>query len=67
MLFERARLATFLRELAKRPDITHVYLVTDSETAYAQMCSRLPDGLHASMLYRDYLANFRINTLEAYR
>ena len=53
--------------LAKRPDITHVFLVTDSEAAYAQMCSRLPATLRTSMLYRDYLGNFRINTPEAYR
>jgi hypothetical protein len=31
------------------------------------MCSRLPNGIKASMLYRDYLTNFRINTQEAFR
>ena len=67
VLFQRSAFATFRRALAKRPDITHVFLVTDSEAAYAQMCSRLPATLRTSMLYRDYLGNFRINTPEAYR
>lgn len=67
VLFDRSRFAAFKRGLAKRPDITHVYLVTDSETDYASMCGRLPAGVHPSMLYRDYLLNFRINTIEAFR
>jgi hypothetical protein len=42
--------------------VTHVWLVTDSEEAYAEMRSALPARLAVSMLYRDYLRNFRINT-----
>jgi adenine-specific DNA-methyltransferase len=68
VLFERAAFAQFKRALAKRPDVSHVFLVTDSETAYSQMCSRLDmSAITPSMLYRDYLTNFRINTLEANR
>ena len=67
VLFERSAFSAFLRALVKRTDVTHVFLVTDSENAYAQMCSRLPDGVTPSMLYRDYLTNFRINTQEAFR
>ena len=44
------------------PDITHVWIVTDSEDAFAEMRSALPSRLATSMLYRDYLRNFRINT-----
>ncbi len=67
VLFNRSKFATFKRALAGRSDVSHVFLVTDSEADYAAMCSRLPDGLTTSMLYRDYLGNFRINTVEAYR
>lgn len=67
VLFERSAFAKFKQALEVRPDINHVFLVTDSETAYMQMCSRLPEMIVPSMLYRDYLSNFRINTREAYR
>ena len=49
------------------PQDFYLYLVTDSESSFNQMRAKLPDGLTTSMLYRDYLGNFRINTLEAYR
>ena len=51
----------FLAEIRQRTDLTHVWLVTDSEAAFAQMRSRLPKELAVGMLYRDYLRNFRIN------
>lgn len=50
------------RALADRPDVTHVWLVTDSEAAFAEMRSVLPQNITTSMLYRDYLQNFRVNT-----
>jgi adenine-specific DNA-methyltransferase len=48
--------------LESRPDVTHVWIVTDSEDAFAEMRSVLPGRISTSMLYRDYLRNFRINT-----
>jgi hypothetical protein len=39
-----------------------VWIVTDSEDAFAEMRSSLPPRLISSMLYRDYLRNFTINT-----
>lgn len=62
VLFRESRFRQFREGLLRRPDITHVWLVTDSEDAYAEMRSALPGGLFVSMLYRDYLRNFRINT-----
>jgi hypothetical protein len=41
---------------------THVWIVTDSKDAFAEMRSSLPSRLVTSMLYRDYLRNFQINT-----
>lgn len=62
VLFKEGRFHQFRQALAARPDVTHVWLVTDSEEAYAEMRSALPLQLRVSMLYRDYLRNFRINT-----
>ncbi len=62
VLFRESRFRQFRETLLQRPDITHAWLVTDSEDAYAEMRSALPGRLFVSMLYRDYLRNFRINT-----
>jgi adenine-specific DNA-methyltransferase len=67
ILFERSAFSAFKKALSARPDVSHVFIVTDSEDAYAQMRSRLPSDVKSSMLYRDYLTNFRINTIEAFR
>ena len=67
VLFDRKAFRRFLTQLKANPQVTHLYLVTDSESSFNQMRAKLPDGLTTSMLYRDYLGNFRINTLEAYR
>jgi adenine-specific DNA-methyltransferase len=61
VLFREASFRRFRDALRERPDIMHVYLVTDSETAYAEMRAALSSRVRASMLYRDYLRNFRIN------
>lgn len=62
VLFKDSRFQRFKEALEKRPDVTHVWLVTDSEEAYAEMRSALPARLSVSILYRDYLRNFKINT-----
>ncbi len=62
VLFRESRFRQFHEALMKRPDVTHVWLVTDSEEAFAEMAAVLPSHLRLSMLYRDYLHNFRINT-----
>jgi adenine-specific DNA-methyltransferase len=62
VLFRESGFRKFKDDLCNRPDVTHVWLVTDSEEAFAEMRSALPPHLTVSMLYRDYLRNFRINT-----
>lgn len=62
ILFREEKFRKFSKLIETRPDITHVWLVTDSEDAFAEMRSSLPPHLVTSMLYRDYLRNFRINT-----
>jgi len=44
--------------------VTHVFLVTDSQEAYAEMSEYLGLRWRTSMLYRDYLRNFRIEPQE---
>ena len=67
VLFHRSRFAEFRKKLDARPEITHLFLITDSPSDYHAMCQRLDDRFVTSMLYRDYLSNFRINTVEAWR
>ena len=38
--------------------------MTNSEQAFAEMREALPPHVEVSMLYRDYLRNFEINTAE---
>ncbi len=65
ILLDDSRFAKFRAAVEKRPDLTHVWLVTTSEEAFARMRVQLPVDLCVSMLYRDYLRNFEINTEQA--
>lgn len=51
----------FAIELADRPDITHVFLVTDSVEAFHEMGSQVGEGKRCVQLYKSYLDNFKIN------
>jgi adenine-specific DNA-methyltransferase len=62
VLLRESALRRFMAALEKRPDVTRVWLVTDSERAFADMRATLPGDYSVSMLYRDYLRNFAINT-----
>jgi adenine-specific DNA-methyltransferase len=62
VLFDDAQSQEFAERLVKRPDITHVYIVTDSPEAFAEVKGTFGSGRKVSMLYRDYLKNFEINT-----
>ncbi len=62
ILLDDSRFAKFRTAIEKRIDLMHVWLVTTSEEAFARMRVQLPLDLRVSMLYRDYLRNFEINT-----
>lgn len=49
----------FEQALAEQSGISHVFLVTDSEDAYAEMRERVGVGRETAMLYRDFLRHFR--------
>ncbi len=64
VLLRETAFRAFALALAKRPDVTHVWIVTDSERAFADMRSALEGDYTTGMLYRDYLRNFAINMLD---
>lgn len=52
----------FVDALDKHPEINTVYIVTDSEAGYRDMIVGMEDK-NTYQLYRDYLDNFRINSV----
>jgi adenine-specific DNA-methyltransferase len=60
VLVDETRFAAFVDALAARNDITHVFLITDSEEAFQEMAAQVA-APHVIQLYRDYLENFMIN------
>ena len=60
VLFDEDHFKEFLLALCGREDVTHVWLVTDSEGAFARMSVRVPGNRQLGMLYRDYLRNFAV-------
>jgi len=65
VLLRESALRRFMAALEKRADVTHVWLVTDSERAFADMRAVLPGDYSVAMLYRDYLRNFAIKTVRS--
>ncbi len=64
VLVDERRFADFLQAIAPRPDLTHIFLVTDSEDAFQEMAAQVA-APHVIQLYRDYLENFMINRGES--
>jgi adenine-specific DNA-methyltransferase len=60
VLVDETRFADFKTALEAREDVTHVFLITDSEEAFQEMAAQLT-APHVIQLYRDYLENFAIN------
>jgi adenine-specific DNA-methyltransferase len=62
VLMRETRFREFQARLAARPDLTHIFLVTNSDKAFHDMKADLPDHLTVTQLYKSYLDNFKINT-----
>ena len=60
VLVDETQFADFAAELEDREDLTHAFLVTDSEEAFQEMAGQLKVP-NVIQLYRDYLENFVIN------
>ena len=61
VLLDESRFRAFRRAVQTRTDLTHVFLVTDSEEAFQEMAGEFPAETTPVQLYRDYLENFLIN------
>lgn len=61
VLIDEMSYSTFEQELTNHPEITTVFIITDSERAYREMIRGM-ENKTTYQLYRDYLDNFRINT-----
>ncbi len=62
VLFNANALGRFAEAVRSRPDLRHVFVVTDSLAVFQQVLAELPQDLPSTMLYEDYLSNFEINT-----
>lgn len=62
ILFDDSSLKELEQTLDGRDDVMHVFVVTDSEEAFVDARDRVGHGRRCSMIYRDYLRTFRINT-----
>jgi len=67
ILFDDGALREFEQAIEGRDDITHVFVVTDSEEAFIDARELVGHGRQTSMIYRDYLRTFRINTPQELR
>jgi adenine-specific DNA-methyltransferase len=62
ILFDTTVWAPFVAAAARRDDLTHAFIVTDSLVEYQQIVARLDPTLPTTRLYADYLRSFEINT-----
>jgi adenine-specific DNA-methyltransferase len=61
VLLREEHFQEFANKVAERPDITHVFLVTDSVEAFHEMASNFDRKKRCVQLYKSYLDNFKIN------
>jgi adenine-specific DNA-methyltransferase len=64
VLIQETKFSDFEKKLRERKDITHIFLVTDSEDNFALMRRDLGRKYRCVQLYKSYLDNFRINTVD---
>ena len=62
VLFDTSMWGAFVVAAARRDDLTHAFIVTDSLVEYQQVVARLDPALSTTRLYADYLRSFEINT-----
>ncbi len=60
ILIDETHFTEFKMKLETRNNITHIFLVTDSEDSFLEMAEQLTVE-NVVQLYRDYLGNFMIN------
>lgn len=63
VLMQETRFKEFVRHVESRADLTHVFVVTNSQDTVYKLRHEWPE-LNVVQLYKDYLENFRINLSE---
>lgn len=63
VLMHETRFKEFVRHVDSRSDLTHVFIVTNSQDTIYKLRHEWPE-LRVVQLYKDYLENFRINLSE---
>ena len=64
VLIKESHFSDFAEKIAERDDLTHVFLVTDSEENFMMMRRELRSDLVCHQLYKSYLENFRLNAAD---
>jgi adenine-specific DNA-methyltransferase len=54
-LFDPSGMPALLAGLKERPDVTHAYITTDTDEAFADLAAQLPEQLVVTQLYANYL------------
>lgn len=63
VLMQETRFKDFVRHVETRPDLTHIFIVTNSTDTVYKLRQEWPER-RVVQLYKDYLENFRINLSE---
>jgi len=63
VLLDESHFFEFSNKMAQYSEMKAVFIVTDSERGFRNMCQRIT-AENCYQLYKDYLDNFRINTAE---
>jgi adenine-specific DNA-methyltransferase len=61
VLFDYRYIGSFTREVQKKPDVKTIFIVTDHDARYRDMCAAFPDR-HITQLYESYLRSFEISS-----
>ena len=64
VLIQETKFRDFQKELRERQDVRIIFLVTDSDDNFGSMRRELGRRYHCVQLYKSYLENFRINTVD---
>lgn len=60
VLIDETHFAEFVKQVSAKKNISHIFIVTNSEEAFREMASHF-DVKNITQLYRDYIDNFVIN------
>ena len=64
VLIQETKFRDFQKELRERQDVRTIFLITDSDDNFGLMRRELGRRYHCVQLYKSYLENFRINTVD---